>query len=150
MPTTTICQGDATTFAVLQSVAASDLPSGTPWQCATVGLAAQAASIGATTLWAVTVTGFYRISMAIKRTQIATTSSTLPSVTITWMDGDNSAAGSSAAIATNATNTLVAAVATQVVVYAKAGTNIQYSTAGYASVGATPLQYALRLKCEAL
>ena len=52
--------------------------------------------------------------------------------------------------ATNATNTLVQVTPLQLVVYAKAGTNITYTTAGYVSSGATPMQYALHIKCEQL
>jgi hypothetical protein len=128
-----------------------DLPTGVPVPpIPSVGLTSQAANVGATTLWAVPVTGYFRIQLSIKRTQIATTSSTLPSVTITWSDGDNSAAATTTPIATNATNTLVGAVSSEITIYAKAGTNIQYSTTGYVSSGATPMQYALRIRIEAL
>jgi hypothetical protein len=149
------CNGDSTvlptTFAQLTGTCQpNQLPTGLPMQASVVNLTAQAASIGATPLYAVITTGLYRISASIKRTQIATTSSTLPSVAITWTEGDNSAAGASTPIATNATNTLVATAASEVIVYAKAATNIQYTCAGYASSGATPMQYALRIKCEQL
>lgn len=132
------------------ALAMSDMPNGVAIRRASVALAAQAANIGSTVLWAVTSTGFYHICTSIKRTQIATTSSTLPSVTLGWTDGDNSQTGTTTAVATNATNTLVATLPAQTVVYAKTGTNITYSTSGYASSGATPMQYALELNCEAL
>jgi hypothetical protein len=136
--------------AAIPTITIAQLPTGTAIQATAIKLTAQAANIGATTLYAVTATGLFRMSVSIKRTQAATTSSTLPSVTITWTEGDNSAAGSSALIASNATNTLVATAASELIVYAKTGTNIQYALASYASSGATPMQFALEIKCEAL
>ena len=153
----TIRNGDVTTFNVPQALAdlngalaVSQLPAGLPFQASVVNLTAQAASIGVTTLFSVVTSGFYRITAKIVRTQIATTSSTLPSLTLAWTDGNNSAAGSTALFATNSTNTLVAVTPLQLIVYAKAGTNITYTTSGYASSGTTPMQYALRIKCEQL
>lgn len=132
------------------SMPAAAMPAGVPQQSVAVNLLLQAAAIGSTILLAVLTTGYYRIGISIKRTQAATTSSTLPSVAIAWTEGDNSAAGSVTPVATNATNTLVAAAVTEVVVYAKAGTNINYTCAGYASSGVTPMQFALHLNCEKL
>ncbi len=150
-----ICNGDATILTIPQQLVdlsgtalASQLPAGTPVQAAAVHTATLVANVGSTVLFAVTASGFFRITSQIIRTQIATTSSTLPSLTITWTDGNNSAAGSVAAFATNATNTLVAVALIQTIVYAKAGTNINYTTAGYASSGVTPMQYSINLKCE--
>jgi len=135
----------------LVALTAGDLPSGVPIPpVPPVASTVQAANIGSTTLLAVPSNGFYRINISIKRTQIATTSSTLPLVTVMWTEGDNSASGSNTPIATNATNTLAAAVGASILIYAKAGTNIQYLTSGYVSSGATPMQYALRIQCEAL
>lgn len=149
------CNGDSTTlaknFTELGGTASNaQLPSGAPYQIGTVNLTAQAVSIAATTLFTVPITGFYRLCLSVKRTVLATTSSTLPSVVITWTDGDNSAAGSNAVIASNVLNTLVAPVCSEIIVYAKAGTVIQYSTTGYVSSPAAQMQYALRIKCEAL
>jgi len=81
---------------------------------------------------------------------LATTSSTLPSVAIGWTDAASSAAGTSTPFATNATNTLVAVSPLQLLVFAKAGTSITYTAAGYVSSGATPMQYTLKIKVEAL
>lgn len=150
MPITRVCNGDSTQPNAFQSLALTDMPGGVATRCAGVSLTVQSANIGSTPLYAVSSTGFYRICISIKRTQIATTSSTLPSVTIGWTDGDNSAAGSNTPIATNTTNTLVAALSSEIVVYAKAATNITYSTTGYVSTGASVLQYALKINCEAI
>lgn len=149
------CNGDSTTLVkafseLTGSATGTQLPSGTPTQLAIVNLTTQAANISTATLYTPATTGFFRVTASLKRTQIATTSSTLPSLTIAWTEGDNSTAGSNVLIATNATNTLTAAIASQQVVWAKAATAITYATAGYASVGATPMQYALRIKCEGL
>lgn len=149
------CNGDSTTlpkaFNELTGIATNaQLPSGSPVQLAIVNLTIQAANISTTTLYTPLITGFFRVTASLKRTQIATTSSTLPSLTIAWTEGDNSAAGSNVLIATNATNMLAAAIASQQVVWAKATTAITYATAGYASAGTTPMQYALRIKCEGL
>ena len=151
------CNGDATTLSIPQSFSdltgtatAAQLPTGVPKQAAVVSLITQAANIGVTTVFAVVTSGFYRITAQIIRTQIATTSSTLPSLTLAWTDGNNSAAGSSTLFATNATNTLVQVTPLQAIMYAKAGTNITYTTAGYVSSGASPMQYALNIKCEQL
>lgn len=149
------CNGDSTTVPTTFSqltgaMTTAQLPAGVPSQSSVFNLTGQAVNIGVTPVLNVTTTGFYRITASIKRTQIATTSSTLPSVTIAWTEGDNSAAGSFVVIATNATNTLVAVAPSILVVWAKAGTSITYTTAGYASSGAIPMQYALRIKCEAL
>jgi hypothetical protein len=140
--------GDSTTipsaFADLSGIA------GIPTQLGLVTQLTQAANINATTIATPTTGGLFRISAQIVRSQIATTSSTLPSVTITWTDATNSAAGSNTIIATNATNTLVASPTVELLLVAKANTAISYSTTGYASSGATPMQYALRIKLEAL
>src|SRR6266568_696767 len=52
-----------------------------------VDLTAQGAAIAATTLFTPSVTGFYRIGFYLKVTRVATTSSTLGAVTITYSDG---------------------------------------------------------------
>ena len=119
-----------------------------PSLTASVNLLTQAANIAATTLLAVTATGLYRVSAYIIRTQVATTSSTLPSVVITWTDADNSAGQTFTLTPTNATNTLVTPQQASMVVDALTATNIRYATTGYASVGGTPMQYALHLRLE--
>lgn len=149
------CNGDSTTLVkafseLTGSATGTQLPVGVPVQLAIVNLITQGANISTATLYTPATTGFFRVTASLKRTQIGTTSSTLPSLTIAWTEGDNSAAGSNALIATNATNALVATIASQQVIWAKAATAITYATAGYASVGATPMQYALRIKCEGL
>ena len=118
---------------------------------ASVDLTAQAANISTTTLYSVPSNGFYRISLYIAITQAGTTSSVMPSTTITYTDGVNSSVHSTVTTATSALNSLLTGFAqTSYVLYAKAGTNISYATSGYTSVGATVMQYHLRLRVESL
>jgi len=116
-----------------------------------IDLTAQAANIATTTLYAVPATGMYRVSIYISTTQAATTSSTLPSTTITYTDGVSSSVHSTVTTATSALNSLLTGFAqTSYICYAKTGTNIQYQTSGYLSVGASPMQFQLRIRVEAL
>lgn len=113
-------------------------------------LTAQGANIGATTLYAVPAGAFglYRVSIYIIVTQAATTSSTMPAVTITWTDTDSGVAQSFAATATSAGNTTTTFAQAVVIVDANSSTNIQFSTSGYATSGATSMQYAIHLRSE--
>lgn len=135
---------------------------GLPSELAKVDLTAQGAAIGATTLLSIPAAGMYRVSYSAKVTTAATTSSTLggaagfqliytdadDSVVITtptwWGGGNNGAAPTSAAL--NTTQTQISGV---LVVNAKAATNLQYLV-GYTSSGATPMQYSIHVKVEAL
>lgn len=130
-----------------------------PYTIAEVNLSTQAANIATATLYAVPAggAGVYRISAYEVLTQAATSSSTLPSVNIAWTDADSSAAETGTPAASGGsgntvgnTNFPIATSPGIYVVSAKASTNIQYSTAGYASSGATPMQYALHIRLEYL
>jgi len=109
--------------------------------------------------------GFYRASAYAVVTQQATTSSTLPNVQIaSYTDADTNvisallnmtanSGGSPAnpAVGFNSSNAAAATGLLGTVVFAaKGNTNINYSTANYASVGATPMQYKIRIKLEYL
>lgn len=118
-----------------------------------VDLTAQAANISATTLLAVTASGFYRVSAYIVVTQIPSTSSTLPKVTITWTDPNNSTGETfdlTATVAGIPANALTDFKQGVMVFNAKTASNIQYATSGYASVGGTAMNYALSLRLESL
>lgn len=119
---------------------------------AAINLTAQAANIGTTTLYAVPSAGFYRVSIYITVTQAATTSSTMPSTTIAYTDGNSGTnAHSTTTTATNTGNSLTTSFAqTTYVLYAKTSTNITYATGSYASSGGTAMNYALRIRVEAL
>lgn len=131
---------------------------GVPSEVATVDLATQGAAIGATTIYTPTATGSFRVSCYLQVTRAATTSSTLGTVTITYNDGDGNVAQSvvmalenaAGATATSATtNTTATNLNGEMYIYARTGVAIQYAI-GYASSGATSMQYAAHLKVEAL
>ena len=119
----------------------------------TVDLIVQAANIGATTLYAVPAAGagLYRVSAYIIVTQAATSSSTLPSVVLTFYDLANLTQQTYTLVPGNPTgNTLTTLASGDFVMAAEALTDIQYATINYASSGATPMQYALHLRVEAM
>lgn len=118
-----------------------------------VDLIAQAANISATDFVAAAdaQNGVYRISIIIQLTQAATTSSTLPSVVITWTDEDNSTLQTfTLTAASPSANSLTTYAQATLVVNAKVSFAIQYATSSYASSGGTPMQYALNLHAEFL
>lgn len=133
---------------------------GLPSQVANVDLTLLSANTGPTTLYAVPSTGagLYRISGVATVTRPATTSSTLPTINISCTDKDSSGtplfispalfAGSPTPNATS--NTTATSETFVMVCNAKASTNIQYVTTGYASSGATSMQYALHLRVESM
>lgn len=138
----------------------STVSNGIPTEYATVDLTSQSAAISATTLYAVPSSGvgMYRISYVATVTTAATNSSTLGGTNgfqIVYTDGNDSVVKTTpgtivAGVNTNSTNsTSTGTISGCYVVYAKASTNIQYQM-DYTSVGATPMQYNLHIKLEAL
>ena len=132
---------------------------GVPSEHATVDLTAQVAAIGATTLYAVPAAGvgMYRISFVAKVTTAATTSSVLGGAggfQLLYTDPDTVVVTTpvhsyNSTTATLALNTTQAVYSGEIIVYAKASTNIQYKM-GYTSAGATAMQFNLDIKLEAL
>lgn len=118
-----------------------------------VDLTAQAANISATDFVAAAavLNGVYRISIIIQETQAASSSSTLPSVVLTWTDEDNSTLQTfTLTPASPSGNTLTTYGQATLIVNSKVGFAIQYATSSYASSGGTPMQYALNLHVEYL
>lgn len=114
---------------------------------------AQAANIGATTIYAIPAAraGLYRVSAYAVVTQAATTSSTLPNVGVLWTDNDSNVALSANTVtSSNNANAPGAFGNGDTVISARDGTNIQFQTSNYASVGATAMQYAVHLRVEYL
>lgn len=112
-----------------------------------------AANIGATTIYAIPTgrAGLYRVSAYAVVTQAATTSSTLPNVGVLWTDNDSNVALSANTVTpTNTANAPGAFGNGDIVISARDGTNIQFQTSNYASVGGTPMQYAVHLRLEYL
>jgi len=124
---------------------------GTPAEYSQVNLTAQGADIGTSTLYTTPSSGagWYRISAHIAVTRRATTASTMPKITISWTDQDRSQVQTFDLTSTSGGNALTTFAEGQMMVNAKASTNISYATSGFASFGATTMQYTIRLKLEA-
>ncbi len=151
---------------VKQYAAINTVGQGVPAEYATVDLTAQGAAITATTIYAVPAAGagVYRISWVATVTQAASTTSTLGGTAgyqVLYTDADDSvvkttpAAGAPSAgvnqaySQTNQGNTTATQISGCIVVRAKASTNIQHQF-DYTSAGATPMQYNLHVRVEAL
>lgn len=94
--------------------------------------------------------GMWRITAYIIVTQAATVSSTLPSIVITWTDQNNNTSQTFTLTPTNAGNTLTTFQQASMAVSPKGITNINFSTTGYATNGATSMQYAVHVRTEAM
>jgi hypothetical protein len=114
-----------------------------------INLTAQGANISATTILTPAVAGVYRVSAYIIVTRAATTSSTLPSVTISWTDANNATGQTFLLTPTNAGN-LLTTFQQNTMVLNSATNAIQYTVASYASVGGTSMQFALAIRTESL
>lgn len=126
---------------------------GIPICLASLKLTGQSANVAQQTVYAVPAAqgGYYRIIWTGCVTTPATTSSTMPQATVFWTDSDSGGTGCSANLgATGGGNSTSTASQGNIVVYAKASTNIQVSTTGYVSSGATAMQYAARFIVEYL
>jgi hypothetical protein len=113
-------------------------------------LTLQTANISATTLFPTPPIGMYRVSVYIVQTQAATTSGTLPSVVVVFTDGDTSVTETLTVTTTSTANTVGTQAQGRASFYAKSTADITFSTTGYASVGATPLAYAVHIRLESL
>lgn len=139
----------------LAALALAFLLSPTPALAATVGNPVSrtglAANVTTATAFAVPSTGagFYRVSVYIVESQAATTSSTMPAVTIGWTD-ETTTAQTSAVTSTSTGNAVGTFAEASTVFYAAASTNITYATGSYASSGATAMQYDIYVRVERL
>ena len=117
-----------------------------------VDLTAQSANIGSTNIIASTAAaGMYRISIHIAVTRAATTSSTLPSVSIGYTEQESSASISGIATGTSTGNSTSTTISRgEVIASCAANTAITYSTSGYLSSGATSMQYSVHIRLEYL
>lgn len=117
---------------------------------ANVDLTAQAAAITATTAFAVVTAGFYEVSWEAKVTTVDTTSCVLGPFQVKFTDATDSAVVTAPAagitgITSSTTNTTTGGmIGSSMVVYAKAGTNIQYIM-GYTGVTGD-MRYALHVR----
>lgn len=112
----------------------------------------QGANVGSTNLYTVPSTGagMYRVSCYVVITTAATTSSTLPSCNLIWVDKDNSNSQSANVTATSSANTLTTYTQGTTIIDVAASTSVTWSTAGYATSGATSMVYAVHIKIEAM
>lgn len=121
-----------------------------------VDLTAQAANCATQTFTTPAANGFYRLDVWDEITQAATTSSTIPALNLNWTTGDGNVSKSVGVIGAstlngagvtpgfaNAPQTYIAAP-----IYAKAGVAITLSCSGYASSGATSMQYAVHARLK--
>lgn len=115
-----------------------------------LSLLAQNANIATATLFTPLQSATYRVAVYIIETTIDGVSSTLPSVTIGWTDPDNSTAQTFALTASQATDALTNFKQATMLINAKAGVAITYSTGSYASNTANKMQYALKITLEML
>jgi hypothetical protein len=124
---------------------------------ASVDLLAQQANVPLTTAYAVPAAGggMYRFDPYIVITQAASVSCVLPAINILWTDKDTSASEiNNQTLAGNTSNGVGVIGQTSAIamvggiIYVKGGTNIQFTTAGYASVGGTPMQFAVHVRIE--
>lgn len=120
----------------------------------TTGLQANVATVDLVPAAYVTANGRYRIEAYWVITTVGSVSSTLPSLVLTWTDGDNSAAQSITEASSNSsyggaaitatTNTTATRGAFTTMINAKSGVAIQYATTAYAS-SAAGMTYALHI-----
>jgi hypothetical protein len=115
-----------------------------------VDLTAQDANIPATPFFTAAVAGRYRIGAYIIVTTPDGASSTLPSITITWTDADNTVGQSFTLTPTNAGNTTTTFQQAEMIISAVLSGAVQYTVAGYASGTPTAMKFAIHLTAEAL
>jgi hypothetical protein len=129
--------------------------SGVAAEYAKSDLTAQSAAITATTLYATTATGAYRISWSAAITTASDTSSVLGGANgfqVLYTSPTDSVVKTTVAgnSVTSAANTTGTALGGSIIVYAKTGTNIQYQY-GYTSVQTSvSMAYELHITVEAL
>lgn len=115
----------------------------------------QSGNVPTTTIITPLANAFFRVSCDIVIVQAATTSSTLPTCSIAYTDADSNVAETLTLTNTSGANTL-GALGTPGPngnpsnLFAKAGQPIQIGTIGYASSGATPMLYTVRIRLENL
>jgi hypothetical protein len=113
-------------------------------------LTAQTADVSPTDLITAPVAGRYRVSVYIIVTTADGASSTLPKVTLTWVDADNGAGQSFDVTPTNSGNVLTSAEFDDTFVSAGPSSPLSFSTSGYASGTPATMQFALHITVEKL
>lgn len=108
-----------------------------------------AANVGPVTLATPSADGYYQMSAYIVVTRVASSSSVLPDVTMTYTDADTGVSNTFTISIGGSMNTLGFTTSGEPsVLYAKSGVAITYSTTGYSSMGATTMQYAVHVRLQ--
>lgn len=127
-----------------------------PQTVAVANLTAQSANVTSTAMFTPAANGFYRFSCYAVVTQAATSSSTLPNCQVLWTDADTGtvepAVSVTQSVSTNTVGTFGVTSGSAfygvLSIFAKSGASISYATSGYASSGATPMQYSVHIRLE--
>lgn len=132
----------------------STVQNGMPSIVASAELSNKSAAISATTIYTTTGTGYYRISYNASVTTAASTSSVLGGTNgfqVTYTNGSDATVKTTnpTTVTSSAGNTTGTAISDSIVVYARTGSNIQYSM-DYTSVGGTSMIYDLEIIVEKL
>lgn len=120
----------------------------TPHGVASDGKTNQNADINMPTLYAVPVSGMYRVSAFMVQTVASETSSTLPSLNVQYTEPTTGLGMSGQLMTSSSLNLIGAHQGGSVVILAQQGSSIGYVTGDYASSGATAMRYAVQLKIE--
>ena len=96
------------------------------------------------------VSSLRRISAVLKTTSADGTSSTLPKLTLAWTDADSGGSMSQDVTATAATDSTANQSNGTIIVNAKAGVAITFTTSGYLSNTGGKMKYAINVSVEAL
>jgi hypothetical protein len=107
-------------------------------------------NITAATATTPTTAGLYRVTAYMIVTSPDAVSSTLPALTISWTDWDNTTPQSFVLLPTNNGNTTVTFQEDSMVVSSTSAVPIQYATSGYASNTPNSMAYALHIRIEAM
>lgn len=115
------------------------------------GKTAQTANVNVPALYAVPVSGMYRVSAFVALSQAATTSSTMPSVSVNYTEAITGTVVQDNNVTAQGTNNVIGTHSGgSAVILCQQGSNIGYVTSGYASVGATAMHYGVQVKIEFL
>lgn len=113
----------------------------------TTGLVADVATAD---IIALSATARYRVSGYIIVTTADGASSTLPKITVSWIDADNNTLQTKDITATQTGNSLTTFDEGEVIVSSRTANPIQYETSGYASGTPATMTYALHIVLELL
>ena len=116
-----------------------------PMVVGAVSLSGQGATVATTAVPMIVKGGLYRVSIYLRCTRAATTSSSF-TLTIGWTDGAVACSWTGTALTGNTTSTLEGDCRA---IRCDAGTTVTYAVA-YASVGATSAQFAVDVRVEEL